>query len=133
MIQMLTDLVNNLHDSIKIYVYDSLHLNVTDKDLHFWIMGIIGIVVFLLVLIVSKLIAHIRFGITILAFLYTFTFMTVFVFAIEIQQALTSRGSMEFQDAVVGLWGFIFFFFLFIAISVLFFLAKKLRRKFTNN
>jgi hypothetical protein len=131
-IQMLVNIINNLHDTIQIFVYDSLHLSLTDKDLHFWIMGIIGIVMFLFVLIVSKLISKLPFGITILSFFYTFTCMVVLVFAIEIQQALTNRGNMEFQDAVIGLWGFFVFFLIFVGISAVFFIVKNLWKKFTQ-
>ncbi|MFE4349973.1 hypothetical protein ACFVSS_25000 [Peribacillus butanolivorans] len=124
-IQILAEIVNNIHDFILLFVSDTLNSNATDKDLHFWIMGIIGIIIFLFVLFLSKLISRMRFGITILSFLYTFTVMVVLVFAIEIQQALTSRGNMEFQDAAVGLWGFIVFFLVFAAISSLYLLIKK--------
>ncbi|MEW5548390.1 hypothetical protein ABGT22_00150 [Peribacillus frigoritolerans] len=124
-IQILAEIVNNLHDFILLFVSDTLNSNATDKDLHFWIMGIIGIIIFLFVLFLSNLIARMRFGITILSFLYTFTVMVVLVFAIEIQQALTSRGNMEFQDAAIGLWGFIVFFMVFAVLSSLFLLVKN--------
>lgn len=124
-IQILAEIVNNLHDFILFFVSDTLNSNATDKDLHFWIMGIIGIIIFLFVLFLSNLIARMRFGITILSFLYTFTVMVVLVFAIEIQQALTSRGNMEFQDAAIGLWGFIVFFMVFALLSSLFLLVKN--------
>ncbi|MBT2663967.1 MULTISPECIES: hypothetical protein [Bacillaceae] len=124
-IQILAEIVNNLHDFILFFVSDTLNSNATDKDLHFWIMGIIGIIIFLFVLFLSNLISRMRFGITILSFLYTFTVMVVLVFAIEIQQALTSRGNMEFQDAAVGLWGFIVFFMIFAVLSSIFLLVKN--------
>ncbi|MGG3477331.1 hypothetical protein ABES21_07415 [Peribacillus frigoritolerans] len=124
-IEILAEIVNNLHDFILFFVSDTLNSNATDKDLHFWIMGIIGIIIFLFVLFLSNLIARMRFGITILSFLYTFTVMVVLVFAIEIQQALTSRGNMEFQDAAIGLWGFIVFFMVFAVLSSLFLLVKN--------
>ncbi|AMM93009.1 MULTISPECIES: hypothetical protein [Peribacillus] len=124
-IQILAEIVNNLHDFILFFVSDTLNSNATDKDLHFWIMGIIGIIIFLFVLFLSNLISRMRFGITILSFLYTFTVMVVLVFAIEIQQALTSRGNMEFQDAAVGLWGFIVFFMVFAVVSSIFLLVKN--------
>ncbi|MCT4477568.1 hypothetical protein ACIROD_18100 [Peribacillus sp. NPDC101481] len=124
-IQILAEIVNNLHDFILFFVSDTLNSNATDKDLHFWIMGIIGIIIFLFVLFLSNLIARMRFGITILSFLYTFTVMVVLVFAIEIQQALTSRGNMEFQDAAIGLWGFIVFFMVFAVLSSIFLLVKN--------
>ncbi|MCY8938458.1 hypothetical protein ACQKOM_09235 [Peribacillus frigoritolerans] len=124
-IQILAEIVNNLHDFILFFVSDTLNSNATDKDLHFWIMGIIGIIIFLFVLFLSNLIARMRFGITILSFLYTFTVMVVLVFAIEIQQALTSRGNMEFQDAAIGLWGFIVFFMVFAVLSSIFLFVKN--------
>lgn len=124
-IQILAEIVNNLHDFILFFVSDTLNSNATDKDLHFWIMGIIGIIIFLFVLFLSNLISRMRFGITILSFLYTFTVMVVLVFAIEIQQALTSRGNMEFQDAAIGLWGFIVFFMVFAVLSSLFLFVKN--------
>ncbi|MBI0579038.1 hypothetical protein IEC97_16845 [Neobacillus cucumis] len=125
-IQLLADIVNNLHDFIQIYVSSSLNLQLTDKDLHFWIMGMIGIVVFLFVLVISKIIVKMPFGITILSFLYTTTFMFVLVFAIEIQQALTNRGNMEFEDAIVGLLGFFAFFLVFVVIAFVLFMARRL-------
>lgn len=131
-ILMFAEILNNIHDFIQIYVSNSLNLGLNDKDLHFWIMGIIGISVFLFVLILSKWISKMPFGITILSFIYSFTFMVVLVFAIEIQQALTKRGNMEFQDAAVGLWGFFVFFIGFVIISSIFLLTKKLLNRFIN-
>ena len=125
-ILILTEIINNIHDFILIFVSDTLNSNATDKDLHFWIMGIIGIIIFIFVLFLSNIISRLRFGITILSFIYTFTVMVVLVFAIEIQQALTSRGNMEFQDAAIGLWGFIVFFLVFVVISFMYLFIKKL-------
>jgi hypothetical protein len=125
-IQILADIVNNLHDFIQIYVKNSLNLQLTDKDLHFWIMGMIGIIVFLFVLLVSKIIMKLPFGIAILSFLFTTTFIFVLVFAIEIQQALTNRGNMEFEDALVGLLGFFTFFLLLAIVTAVILISKKL-------
>ena len=124
-ILMLTELLNNVHDFIQLYVNDYLNLGLNDKDLHFWIMGIIGIFVFMVVLTLSKIISKMPYGITILSFLYTFTFMVVLVFAIEIQQAITNRGNMEFEDAIVGLWGYVAFFIVFAAIAWVFLIVKR--------
>ncbi|QIZ07562.1 hypothetical protein HFZ78_13145 [Priestia megaterium] len=132
-ILMLTDLLNNIHDFIQLYTSNYLNLGLNDKDLHFWIMGIIGIFVFLVVLILSKLISKMPFGITILSFLYTFTFMVVLVFAIEIQQAITNRGNMEFQDAIVGLWGYVVFFLGFAIISSAILIAKRFLNRLLKN
>jgi hypothetical protein len=132
-ILMFAEILNNIHDFIQIYVSNNLNLGLDDKDLHFWIMGIIGISVFLFVLILSKWISKMPFGITILSFIYSFTFMVVLVFAIEIQQALTKRGNMEFQDAAVGLWGFVVFFIGFVIIASVFIITKRFLNRFTTN
>lgn len=130
---MLTELLNNIHDFIQVYASNYLNLGLNDKDLHFWIMGIIGLFVFLIVLFLSKLISKMPFGITILSFLYTFTFMVVLVFAIEIQQAITNRGNMEFQDAIVGLWGYVVFFLGFAIISSVMLIAKRFLNRLLKN
>lgn len=131
-ILILTEIINNIHDFILIFVSDTLNSNATDKDLHFWIMGIIGIIIFIFVLFLSNIISRLRFGITILSFIYTFTVMVVLVFAIEIQQALTSRGNMEFQDAAIGLWGFIVFFLVFVVISFFYLFIMKFIKQTKN-
>ena len=125
-IQIIAEAVNNIHDFILFFVSDTLNSDATDKDLHFWIMGILGIIIFLFVFGISKVIIKMRFGTTILSFLYTFTVMVVLVFAIEIQQALTDRGNMEFKDAAIGLWGFIVFFIAFVCISLVYLWVRNL-------
>ncbi|WP_224773403.1 MULTISPECIES: hypothetical protein [Bacillaceae] len=128
----MAEAVNNIHDLINAFVYQSLGLNLTDKDLHFWIMGFIGMAVFIFIYIFSKWLSKLPFGITALSFLYTLTFMFVIVFGIEIQQALTNRGNMEFIDAVIGLWGFIFLFLIYIGLIVIFLIFRSIFKRFRN-
>ncbi|MGM0845920.1 MAG: hypothetical protein ACQEUT_13175 [Bacillota bacterium] len=115
---MLAEAVNGLHDLLIKISNDALGLNLTDKDLHFWIMGFLGIAVFFFVFTVTKWLSKMPFGITMISFLYSMTFMFVLVFAIEIQQAITNRGNMEFADAVIGLWGFLVLFMVYGAIGL---------------
>ncbi|PLR66025.1 hypothetical protein H4O14_04345 [Bacillus sp. PAMC26568] len=131
-IKLMAEAVNNIHDLINAFVYQSLGLNLTDKDLHFWIMGFIGMAVFIFIYIFSKWLSKLPFGITALSFLYTLTFMFVIVFGIEIQQALTNRGNMEFIDAVIGLWGFIFLFLIYIGLIVIFLIFRSIFKRFRN-
>jgi quinol-cytochrome oxidoreductase complex cytochrome b subunit len=109
LILWLASVVNEIHDQLAM----RFGIQMTDKELHFWVIGLIGMVFFLLVYLVFKWINQFKFKTTIVAFIYTFTLMVVLVFAIEIQQAITNRGNMEFADAAMGLWGFIVFFFLY--------------------
>ena len=102
----------------------------TDKSLHFWVMGIIGILLFLAVYLVIKIIEKMKFSATILSFVFTFTVTTVLVFAIEIQQAITNRGNMEFADAAMGLWGFVVFFALYsIIVGVIYSIYSRAKKK----
>ncbi|WP_456273549.1 hypothetical protein [Bacillus sp. AK031] len=131
-IKLLAEAVNQLHDVLITVSNDVLGMNLTDKDLHFWIMGVIGIAVFFFIFAVTKWFSKLPFGITMIAFLYTLTFMFVLVFAIEIQQAITNRGNMEFADAVVGMWGFLVLFFLYAGVAILIIGGKFLYKRYTE-
>ncbi|WP_428909498.1 hypothetical protein [Niallia sp. Krafla_26] len=120
-ILIIADIINTMHDLIlDLTVFAGL--DVTDKDLHLWIMGMIGIFLFGCTHVFFKYLS--KFGITAISFVYTFTVMVVIVFAIEIQQQITGRGQMEFDDAVIGLWGFLLFFAAFLVIK---FIQKGIR------
>lgn len=132
LITFIVEVINNIHDLLIVILNDFLGLQMTDKDMHFWIMGFIGIGVFAIVYVISKWLAKLPFGLHMIAFLYTLTFMFVLVFAIEIQQAITNRGNMEFIDAIIGLWGYIALFLIYAGISLVFILIKHFINKFKN-
>ncbi|WP_246942801.1 hypothetical protein [Bacillus pinisoli] len=124
-IRSIANLVNDTHDII-MELSLTLGLNLTDKQLHLWVMGIIGIFIFFNVQILFKLLA--KWSITLISFIYTFTVIVVIVFTIEIQQKITGRGNMEFADAVIGIYGFLIFFFLYLLGKALGYFSKKLIR-----
>jgi len=72
-----------------------------------------------------------KWSITVISFIYTFTMVLVFVFALEIQQGITGSGNMEFDDAAIGVVGFFVFFGVYLLIRGIAFGIKKLlyRRK----
>jgi hypothetical protein len=116
LILFITEIVNFIHDIIW-KMSDRTGLNFTDKDLHLWIFGIIGIISFGFIHMVFKFLS--KYSIMAISFFYTFTVMVVLVFAIEIQQKITGRGQMEFDDAVIGLWGFVLFFAVFLLVKAI--------------
>lgn len=125
LILWLASVVNEIHDQLVI----RFSVQMTDKALHFWVIGLIGMVFFFLAYLVFKWINQFKFKTTIIAFVYTFTLMVVLVFAIEIQQAITNRGNMEFADAAMGLWGFIVFFFLYsIVAGIIYSVVQAIKR-----
>ncbi len=127
-IQLMADIVNEGHD-VLIVLFQLLGFNLNDKQLHFWIIGIIGIVTFFFVYTFFKLLDKLKISTTVFSFIYTFTVMIVLVFAIEIQQAITNRGNMEFADAVIGLWGFIVFFLVYVILALTILIIKKVLNK----
>lgn len=115
-LKLITRIVNYIHDQL-IHLTKFLGLHLNDKQLHFVVIGVLGIALFLAINKLFRFLA--RYSITILSFIYTFTVLLVVVFAIEIEQRITGRGQMEFQDIVQGLWGFIITFAIYQGIRTL--------------
>lgn len=115
-IKIIAEVVNIFHDII-MKIADRFGWEATDKDLHLWIIGIIGIFSFFAVHAVFKILA--KWSITSISFIYTFTLLIVLVFAIEIQQGITGRGNMEFADAVIGIYGFLMFFGIYVVFRLI--------------
>ena len=103
----MTLLMAQVHDML-MRINDGFELQLGDKDWHFIIMAIIAMVLFWMVHFVFKRLA--KWSITAVSFIYVFTVMTVFGFAIEIGQKITGTGEMDFADIVAGLYGVLMFF-----------------------
>lgn len=130
LILLLSNIVNKIHETL-LSITSSLGLGLSDKDLHLWVFGIIGILSFFVVQLIFKQLA--KYSITVISFIYTFTVLIVIVFAIEIQQKITGSGQMDFLDAVVGLWGFLIFFFVYLLFRIcIFYINKLLNRTISN-
>jgi hypothetical protein len=125
-IEVITNIINAFHDFLMQMASNS-GFNLSDKDLHLWVFGIIGIISFFVVHMVFKSLA--KYSVTAISFIYTFTVMLVLVFAVEIEQKITGRGQMEFDDAVISLWGFLLFFAVFLILKGIFLLVKNLFKK----
>ena len=110
-------LVARIHYSILSW-NDSIETSFTDKELHFLVIGVLGII---LICIVHPLFLWLtRRGHTlIVSFLYVFTVILVIAFAIEIGQKVTGSGAMEFDDILFGMIGFLFFFVIFALLRAL--------------
>ncbi len=115
-------IINNIHDFI-IYISNAMGLNLTDKGLHFWTIGVVGIILFLVADNIFRRLA--RWSISSISFIFTFIFLTVLVFGLEIEQKITGRGNMEFSDIVSGLWGFIALFMVYVVVIAVVYLIKR--------
>ena len=94
---------------------DKNELFLNDKQLHFLVIGALGM---LLVLLIHPLFLSLsKSGHTmVITWLYVFTVILVLTFAIEIGQGYSGNGNMEAADIVSGIQGFLLMFFVFIVI-----------------
>lgn len=109
--------VARIHDKL-LQINDSSALFLTDKQLHFAVMGLLGmgllLVIYPLFLLLSK-----RHVLTI-AWIYVFTVMVMLSFAIEIGQGITDTGNMDLEDVISGLAGFMLLFIIFAILRMIF-------------
>ena len=97
-----------IHDAIMTW-NDSCENILSDKELHFIVIGIIGMALLLVIYPLFKALS--KHHVLIIAWIYVFTVMVVVTFAIEIGQGITHN--MEMEDIVSGLAGFMFLFIIF--------------------
>jgi len=69
-IKIIAEVVNEAHDLL-LDLTNLMGWNLTDKDLHLWVIGILGILIFMGVQVVFKMLAE--WSITAISFIYTFT------------------------------------------------------------
>ncbi|MHB8126469.1 MAG: hypothetical protein ACYDEJ_12680 [Desulfitobacteriaceae bacterium] len=110
-LKFIASIINYMHDRL-LFFSNSMHLNFNDKQLHFIVIGFVGLLLFLIVNRLFKFLAH--YSIEAISFVYTFTVLVVVVFAIEIEQKVTGHGKMELLDIADGLRGFIVAFFIYL-------------------
>ena len=81
----------------------------SDKLLHFLVIGILGMLLLFLIHPLFRYLAG-KNRVMVITWIYVFTLILVITFAIEIGQRLTNTGNMEFADIVFGIGGFIVMF-----------------------
>ena len=99
---------------------DAYEYNFTDKELHFLVIGMMGMGFIFVVYPVFKWLA--------IAWIYVLTLIIVITFAIEIGQKVTGTGNMEFADIVMGVFGFIVMFLVFSVVRGIYKLIRNLIR-----
>ena len=120
-----TMVVAQIHESL-MHLNDNFELYFGDKDMHFIVMAVLGMILFFMVHFVFKRLA--KWSITAISFIYVFTVMTVLGLAIEIDQKITGTGDMDFQDVVAGLYGVLAFFAVYTVYRLIVLLVRHLMR-----
>lgn len=120
-----TMVVAQIHESL-MHLNDNFELYFGDKDMHFIVMAVLGMILFFMVHFVFKRLA--KWSITAISFIYVFTVMTVLGLAIEIGQRITGTGDMDFRDVVAGLYGVLAFFAVYTVYRLIVLLVRHLMR-----
>ena len=122
----ITMIIAKIHDYI-MSLNNNLVTPFTDKELHFIVMGTLGMFMVLITYPLFKYLS--KKNIMSITFLYVLTFMLMLIFSIEIRQQVTNTGLLDFEDIVFGISGFIIFFLIFIGAKTIFLIIKKKMKK----
>ena len=120
---LLIDIIYRAH-SYLLTLNDSYEMYLSDKWLHFLIIGIMGVFMLMIFYPLFKWLTKKHLEILI-SWFYVFTILVVITFAIEIAQWYSNSGVMEFRDIVAGLAGYFLMSFVFIVIVRIVELIKK--------
>ncbi len=120
--------VSKVHEKI-LSLNDEYELYLSDKVLHFMVIGILGLGLVFVVQPVFKFLAK-KGHIMVITWIYVFTLIIVLTFSIEIGQKLTNTGTMDFYDTAFGIVGFLFMFAVFalirgIILAIVGFIKKR--------
>ena len=108
------DFVNYMHTYILSW-NDAYEANFTDKQLHFLVIGALGMAMIFIVQPIFTMLAR-RGHVLIISWIYVFTLILMLTFAIEIEQKITKSGVMDFDDILFGVWGFMLMFLIYAVI-----------------
>ena len=125
-LRMLLAWLSRAHSFI-LTLNDRFEYNFSDKELHFLVIGAIGLMILLLVYPVFKLLAN-HNRVLAITWIYALTVLLVLTFAIEIGQRITGTGTMDFDDVVAGLGGFFAVTAVIVALHLLLWMIRSLVR-----
>ncbi|MGE5543916.1 MAG: hypothetical protein ACM3UW_02995 [Bacillota bacterium] len=118
--------VNFLHDFILVVTRQSGTF-ISDKELHFWVFGLTGLIVFFCSHAAFKYLQ--RWGLGAVSFVFTAIILTILTVGIEIEQYITNRGQMDTLDVVAGMAGFLTFFLVFCLLVLIWRLLLAIGKK----
>ena len=124
----LIEIITAIHEKILSW-NDSYEYNLSDKQLHFIVVGVLGMGLFILIHPLFKYLAKRNLTIAI-SWIYVVTLLLVITFSIEIGQRITKTGYMDFKDILYGMGGF---FLVFAAFLVIRLIIKLIIRLFNDD
>ena len=125
-LRMLVAWLSRAHNYI-LTLNDRFEYSFSDKELHFLVIGAIGLALILLVYPVFRLLAN-HNRVLAITWIYVLTVLLVLTFAIEIGQSITGTGTMEFGDVVAGMGGFFAVTVVIVALHLLLWTVRSIVR-----
>lgn len=119
-------IIAKIHNDL-MHLNDAYEVNFTDKEMHFLVIGLLGMAMIFVIYPLFKHLAKHNHEMVI-AWIYVFTVIIVITFAIEIGQKITNTGHMEFADIMYGVVGFLAMFFVFCLLRGIYHLILQLIR-----
>ena len=119
-------IITNIHNWVLSW-NDRGAIDLTDKQLHFLVIGIVGMALLFVIFPLFKALS--KKHILIVAWIYVFTVIVVLTFAIEIGQGISGTGSMEIADITAGLSGFMVMFLAFAVLRWIWLTVRKMLRE----
>ena len=126
-VDLLIDIIYKTHTYF-LSMNDSFEAQLSDKQLHFLIIGLLGIGMLLVIYPLFKWMAKKNLTVLI-SWFYVFTVLVVITFAIEIGQRYSHTGEMDFNDILAGLVGYFAMSFIFLLVVAIIELIKSIFKK----
>ena len=126
-VDLLIDIIYKTHTYF-LSMNDSFEAQLSDKQLHFLIIGLLGIAMLIVIYPLFKWMAKKNLTVLI-SWLYVFTVLVVITFAIEIGQWYSHTGEMDFNDILAGLVGYFAMSFIFLLVVAIIELIKSIFKK----
>ena len=126
-VDILIDIIYNTHSRI-LSMNVAYESQLSDKQLHFIVIGLLGIAMLLVIYPLFKWMAKKHLTVLI-SWFYVFTVLVVITFAIEIGQWYSHTGEMDFNDILAGLVGYFAMSFIFLLVVAIIELIKSIFKK----
>lgn len=116
--------INLFHDFVLSF-NDRFGIALTDKQLHFLFVGVIGIILLIIIHPIFKWLVDKAKSLMVISWIYVFSILVALTLAIEIGQKVTGSGDMDFADIVAGIAGFFI-------MSTIYLIARKIYLNIKN-
>ena len=126
-VDLMIDIIYKTHTYF-LSMNDSFEAQLSDKQLHFLIIGLLGIAMLIVIYPLFKWMAKKNLTVLI-SWFYVFTVLVVITFAIKIGQWYSHTGEMDFNDILAGLVGYFAMSFIFLLVVAIIELIKSIFKK----